>query len=173
MFGLQVERWEVELVGSLILVACALLWLGFHDAGIKREATAPVIASIQAAEAAASAAATVKAAQVAADQKDALREANSQNASRQADVRALAADTQRMHDDTVRARAALASASASAGSASGIGEAPGMVSTELYIRALEARAGAESDAALMASAVDALGVLGSGRVCTRDYDALR
>ncbi len=160
-------RLEAEAVGILILVAIACLWIGFHDAGVKREALAPVLQ----AEQAASAAASIKAAQVTAEQNGNLREANSQNLARAMDARAAAADLERMRNDAVRTVAAARAAASAAGGAAG-GNAPaGMVSAELYAWAVGARVDAEFDAATLAGLVD--GLFTSGGLCARDYDSAR
>lgn len=171
MLGLPLSRLEVEIVGALILVAAVLLWLGFHDAKVANEATAPVIASIQAAEAAASAAEAIHAAKVESEQKDNLHEAQAQNQARVDVSRALALDVQRMHDDAVRSGSAARSARPAAGGASGSESGAGMVPADLFASALEARASAESDAAALAGFADSLRT--SGQLCARDYDALR
>lgn len=169
------SRLEVEIVGVLIIVAAVLMWLGFHDAAIKREATAPVLAQIHAAEEAASAAQAVQAAKTDAEQAEALHEANAQNAARTVDARSLAtavAGADRLRDDAIRRAAAANHPATAEGGAAGVGSDPGMVPWELYAGALSARAEAERDAAGLAVPIDALGASGSGGLCARDYDAL-
>jgi hypothetical protein len=168
VFGLS--RLELEACGLALLLAAALVWLGVHDAGVKREALAPVAAAAQAA----SAAAAVKAAQVDATQKGNLREAQDQiqaQAVQLDGLRAAVADADRLRDAAIRRAAAARAAAAAASGAAGVGADPGMVSADLYAGALTARAEAESDAASAVAAVD--GLRTSGGLCTRDYDALR
>lgn len=170
MLGLTFTRLEAEIVGLILLIAMGCLWLGFHDAGVKREAIAPVIAAAQAA----SAAAAVKAAQVDATQQGNLNAAHDQIQAQQVKIAGLAgavADARRLRDDAVRRAAAAQGARTSAGSPAGGDAAADVVPWRLYTSALGARAEAESDAADLATALAGRSV--SGQLCARDYDALR
>lgn len=165
------SRAELEIVGVLIIIAAVLMWLGFHDASIKAEALAPVVA-VQKAQLADQ---KTQEAQTDAAQADALHETIQQNAAHAADARDLAAavaGADRLRDDAIRRSTAARNPSAAQGSPAGVGDAPGMVPIELYLGALSARAEAERDAAGLAIPVDALGAAGSGGLCARDYDAL-
>lgn len=165
MFGLS--RLEIDAIGAAILLAILLLWLGFHDAKVRSEAVAPVIASVQAAEQAASAAQAIKAAKTDAEQAQNLHEATAQNAARAADARDLAADVRRMRDDAVRSVAAAPSTRPASAGQAGVDAGADVVPRELYARALAARASAESDAADLAAYAG--GLLTSGQLCVSDY----
>jgi len=172
--GLKFSRLELEAIGALLILAAALIWLGVHDASVKRAATAPILAEIHAAQADAAASAAVDAARVAAEQKGNLREAQNQNLARAADVRDLAdavAVARRMRDDAIRPSPAASDPGSSGAGASGSDTRAGMVSWELYASALGARAEAESDAADLAGYLG--GLRASGELCARDYDALQ
>ena len=167
------SRLEFEIVGVLIIVAAVLMWLGFHDAAIKREATAPILSQVQAAADAASAAATAKAARVIADQAGNLTDAQSTIAAQAADLqsaRGAVADAYRLRDDALRRATAATHAAASAPGAPGINPGTDMVSWGVFAAALGARAEAESDAADLAKYAD--GLRASGNLCARDYDSL-
>ena len=168
MFGLS--RLEIEACGLAIIVAAALIWLGIHDAGVKREALAPV----QAAVAAASAAQAASAVRTAALQEGNLRVAHEEvaaQAAQIADLRGAVADAYRLRDAAIRRAAAAKAAGSAAGGAAGGDAAPDMVPWGLYASALDAHAGAESDAADLAAVV--AGLRTSGGLCARDYDALK
>lgn len=170
MLGLGITRAEAEIVGVLIILAAALMWLGFHDAAIKNAATAPVLAEIHAAAEAASAAEAIKAVKTDAEQAANLHEANAQNAARAVDSRALAAVVRGLHDDAVRPGAAAQSASASSGG-SGISlSAPDVVPGVLYRATAAALADTASDAQDLAEYADCLRT--SGQLCELDYHAL-
>lgn len=168
MFGLT--RLELEGCALLLLIAAALVWLGIHDAGVKREALAPVVAATQAA----SAAAAVKAARTAAAQEGNLREAHDQIAAQAVQLdglRVAIADAYRLRDAAVHRAAAAEAAASAAGGTPGGGEGTDVVQGRLLASALDARAAAESDAADLASYAASLRT--SGQLCARDYDALR
>ena len=167
-FGLT--RLELELAGLAILAAIFCLWLGFHDSAIKNAATAPVIASIKAAEEAASAAKAVQDAKTDAEQAENLHEANSQNAARAADVRALAGVVDGLRNNAVRPRAAASDPAAAGSGGSFSLSAPDVVSGVLYRRALAALADTQQDAADLAEYADCL--VTSGKLCSADYRAL-
>ena len=171
--GALPSRLEIEIVGVLIIVAAVLMWLGFHDAAIKREATAPVLAQIHAAEEAASAAQAVQAAKTDAEQAEALHEANAQNAARAVDARSLAiavAGADRLRDDAIRPSAVARAPGSAEGGPAGVGDRADMVPRAMLAAALTARAAAEHDAADLAVYAD--GLRSSGQLCSRDYDAL-
>lgn len=167
------SRLEFEIVGVLIIVAAVLMWLGFHDAAVKREATAPIIASIQAAEQAASAAQAIQEATTDATQAANLHEATTQNAARAVDARDLAgavAGADRLRDDAIRRSATANHPAAAQGSPAGVSPGADLVPWELYAGALTARAEAERDAADLAGTAGPLRT--SGGLCSGDYDAL-
>jgi len=168
---LGLSRLELEALGLALLVAAVLAWLGFHDAGVKREALAPV----QAAVAAASAAQAASAARTSALQEGNLRDAHEQIATQAvqlADLRGAVADAYRLRDAAVRRAAAAASAAAAGGGQAGGDAAAEVVRWQkLYAGALGARAEAESDAADLAATVT--GLRTSGQLCVRDYEALK
>lgn len=164
-----IARWEAEIIGVLIILAAVLMWLGFHDASIKRATLAPVVAAAQAA----SEAQAVQAAKTDAEQADNLHEATVQNAARAVDAHDLAtavAVADRMRDDAIRRSAAASHPAAAEGSPAGVCTRPDMVPWELYAGALGARAEAEHDAADLAGTSPALRV--SGGLCAADYQAL-
>jgi hypothetical protein len=169
VFGLS--RLEIEACGLLLLVAAVLIWLGIHDAGVKREALAPV----QAAVAAASAAQAASAARTVALQEGNLHVAHEEVAAQAvqiADLRGAVADAYRLRDAAVRRAADAASTAAASGGAARGDAAPDVVQWQrLYASALGARAEAESDAADLAATV--AGLRTSGALCARDYDALK
>lgn len=167
------SRWEFEAIGVLILIAAALMWLGFHDAAVKREATAPIIASVKAAADAASAAQAIQDTKTNAEQAGNLHEAIAQNAAHAVDVRDLAgavAAAGRLRDDAIRRSAAASHPAAAEGGQAGVDARSDLVPWELYAGALTARAAAESDAADLAGSSGAL--RRSGGLCASDYDAL-
>ena len=171
MLGLGITRLEAELAGVLIIIAAALMWLGFHDAAIKRAAIAPVIAKVQEAEQAASVAATIKAAQVTAEQQGNLHEATAQNAARVAVARDLAAVVRGLHDDAIRPVSSARDSGASGGGG-GLGvPAPDVVPGPLYRAALGALADTASDAQDLAGYAECLRI--GGTLCQRDYEALK
>lgn len=168
MLGLSLEAKAIALA---LLVAAVMLWFGAHDARIKRDAVAPVVAQVKAAEDAASAAATIKAARVDATQEGNLHEAIAMDAARVATARALADDVQRMRDDAVRPRPARQSPGASAPGDSASMPGADMVPGSLFRSALAARAEAESDAADLAAYAECLRT--GGQLCATNYEALK
>ena len=172
MFGLS--RLEIEGAALLVLLASFLIWLGLHDAAIKREAVEPVLAQVQAAADAASAAANIKAAQVIAGQAGNLSDAKSTIAAQAVDLqaaRSAVAVAYRLRDDALRRAAAASNPGSSPGSQAGGDAGADLVSWGLYASALGARAEAESDAADLAAYSSGLRV--SGGLCVADYAALR
>lgn len=162
-------RWEAEIVGVLIIVAAALMWLGFHDASIKRATLAPVAAAAEAA----SAAQAIQKAQTDAAQAAALHEATAQNAARAVDAHDLAAavaGADKLRDDAIRRSASASHPAAAQGGPAGSDARAGMVPESMLAAALSARADAESDAASLAAYAD--GLRTSGELCRADYSAL-
>ena len=172
MLGLS--RLEIEGAGLLVLLASFLIWLGFHDAAVKREAVAPILANVQAVADAASAAATIKAAQVIAGQAGNLSDAKSTIAAQAADLasaRSAVAVAYRLRDDALRRAAAASHPGSAPGGQTGGDTGTDLVSWGLYASALGARAEAESDAADLAGYSSGLRV--SGGLCVRDYRSLK
>lgn len=167
------SRAELEIVGVLIIVAAVLMWLGFHDAKVAREATAPIIAQVQAVSDAASATAAIHAAKVDTQQQANLHAAQDTIQAQQATIAGLhgaVADAFSLRNDALRRAAAAGHQTVAASSAAGGDAGAGMVSWGLLASALGARAEAESDASDLAGYVGGLRV--SGGLCVADHEAL-
>ena len=173
MPALGITRLGWEVIGALIILAAALMWLGFHDAKIADDARQVITAKVAVAAAAGAASQAAQDATTLAEQKGNLRVAQEQvqaTAAQVADLHSAVAGAYRLRDDAIR-RAAAASHPGAAGSSPAGGDTgAGMVSWELYAGALGARADAESDAADLAGYV--AGLRTSGGLCASDYDAL-
>jgi len=168
MFGLT--RLEMEGLGALLIIAAMLLWLGIHDASVKREALAPVIAATQAA----SAAQAAQAASEAATQQGNLHDAQDQIQAQQREIIGLndaVRGAYRLRDIALRRAAAAQGAGSAASSPTGCSAGASMVPWSVYESALDARAAAESDAADLAAYAAGLRI--SGQLCVRDYEALK
>lgn len=167
---MTIERWEIELVGVLIIVAAALMWLGFHDAAIKSRATAAVTAQVQKAEAAASAAIAAHDAKVIATQQENLNAALTQTAALEPAVRTLSALVDGLRHDAIRPVAAAGRPAASAPGVAASDPGADLVPGRLLDATAEAFADTAGDAADLA--VYARGLRTSGGLCSGDYDAL-
>lgn len=174
MFGsLGITRLQIEVVGVLIIVAAALMWLGFHDAKIADDARQVITAKVAAAAAAGAASQAAQDATTLAEQKGNLHDAQEQvqaTAVQVADLRSAVAGAYRLRDDAVRRAAAAGHPGASAPGAAGGDTGTDMVQGGLLGSILDARAAAESDAADLASY--AAGLRTSGQLCSKNYDAL-
>lgn len=171
--GLGISRLEAELIGFFIVLAAGLMWLGFHDAAIKREATAPIIAQVQAVSDAASAAEAIHEVKVDAKQQVNLDAAQATIQAQQStihDLHGAVADAFSLRDDALRRAAAASHQAASAPGQAGGDAGTWMVPGQLWISALGAHAEAESDAADLAGYVAGLRV--SGSLCVADHEAL-
>ena len=158
------------MVGVLIIVAAALMWLGFHDAKIADDARQVINTKVAAAAAAGAASQAAADAKTVAEQAGNLNVAHEQvqaTAAEVVDLRAAVAGAYRLRDDAIR-RAAAASHSGSApGGQAGGDTGADLVPWGLYASAVGARADAESDAADLAAYV--AGLRTSGGLCVRDY----
>lgn len=174
MFGaLGISRLQIEVVGVLIIVAAALMWLGFHDAKIADDARLAITAKVAAAQAAGAASQAIQDATTLAEQKGNLHVAQEQvqaTVAQVADLRAAVAGAYRLRDDAIRRAAAASHSAATGGGPAGGDTGTDVVSWELYAGALGARADAESDASDLAAYV--AGLRTSGGLCASDYEAL-
>ena len=161
------------MIGALIILAAAIMWLGIHDAKIADDARQVITAKVAAAAAAGAASQAAQDATTLAEQKGNLRVAQEQfqaTAAQVADLHSAVASAYRLRDDAIR-RAAAASHPGAAGSSQAGGDTgAGMVQGGLLGAVLGARAAAESDAADLAAY--ASGLRTSGQLCSRNYDAL-
>jgi len=162
-----IARWEIELIGVLIILAAALMWLGFHDAAIKTAATQAVTQAVQAAEAAASAAVAAHDAKVAANQQGNLNVALAQTAALVPAVRNLTAVVDGLRHDAVRPAPAAIRSAASAPGAPASDRGADMVPGRLLDATAEAFADTAGDAADLAGY--ARGLLTSGSLCAADH----
>lgn len=173
MPALGITRLGWEVIGVLIIVAAALMWLGFHDAKIADDARQVITAKVAAATAAAAASQAAQDATMLAEQKGNLHDAQQQvqaTAAQVADLRSAIAGAYRLRDDSIRRAAAAGHPQATASGAAGGDTGTGMVQGGLLGAALDARAEAESDAADLAAYAAGLRI--SGGLCSSDYDAL-
>lgn len=173
MAALGITRLEAEIVGVLIILAAALMWLGFHDAKIADNARQVITSQVSAAAAAGAASQAARDAQTITEQAGNLHVAQQQvqaTAAQVADLHAAVAGAYRLRDDAVRRAAAASHPGASGGSTAGGDTGTDVVSWELYAGALGARADAESDASDLAAYV--AGLRTSGGLCAADYDAV-
>lgn len=174
MAALGITRLEAEIVGVLILVAAALMWLGFHDAKIADNARQVITSQVSAAAAAGAASQAARDAQTITEQAGNLHVAQQQvqaTAAQVADLHAAVAGAYRLRDDAVRRAAAASNPGSAPGGAPGGDGGTDMVSWGLYASALGARADAESDAADLAAY--AAGLRTSGGLCVSDYFSAR
>lgn len=155
-------RLEIEAAVAALLAIGLAVWLGVHDAKIKAAATAPIIASVNAAAQAASAAEAIKAARVEAEQKENLHEATATLARQDADARSLDA-----FNRGVQLVAARRRAEADAHAASATPGAPDMVPAAALVRSERMYARAVDAAASAARYADCLRT--SGALCAADY----
>lgn len=161
------------MVGILIILAAALMWLGFHDAKIADDARLAITAKVAAAAEAGAASQAIQDATTLAEQRGNLRDAQEQvqaTAVQVADLRSAVAGAYRLRDDAIRRSAAAGHPASSASGAAGGDTGADLVSWGLSASALGARADAESDAADLAGYV--AGLRTSGSLCSRDYQAL-
>lgn len=167
---MTIERWEIELVGVLIIVAAALIWLGFHDAAIKSQATAAVTAQVQAAEAAASAVIAAHDAKVIVTQQGNLNAAITQTAALAPAVRTLSALVDGLRHDAIRPVTVTGRSAASAPGAAASDPGADLVPGRLLDATAAAFADTAGDAADLAAY--ARGLRTSGSLCVRDYSSL-
>jgi len=171
--ALGITRLGWEVIGALIILAAALMWLGFHDAKIADDARQVITSKVAAAAAAGAASQAAQDATTLAEQKGNLHVAQEQvqaTAAQVADLRSAVAGAYRLRDDAIRRAAAARDPGAPASGQADSDTGAGLVSWQLYASALGARADAESDAADLAGYV--AGLRTSGGLCASDYDAL-